>query len=134
MKRIIVLNALERIAVSLGYRFHAGTEERSAPRTEALPAVWVTPMRLKQATGRREHRDTYGVRVRLVAACPAGEAETVWQQLENDAATLFAMLGREEEIRDVREVKVTPDVQPVLLREAVSVTAECKVVVCYRNA
>ena len=74
------------------------------------------------------------MRVRLVAACPAGETETVWQQLENDAATLFAMLGREEEIRDVREVKVTPDVQPVLLREAVSVTAECEVVVCYRNA
>lgn len=52
MKRIMLMNALRQIAESLGYRFLAGREERLAPLTRGLPAVWVTPLRLRKAEGR----------------------------------------------------------------------------------
>lgn len=134
MKRIMLMNALRQIAESLGYRFLAGREERLAPLTRGLPAVWVTPLRLRKAEGRAWRRDTYAVRLRLIALSVSQEPEAGWQTLEADASRMFTQLGQAAGVRYVEGLKVTPDEQPVVLREAVSVTAEFDAVVCYYQA
>ena len=77
----MLMNALRQIAESLGYRFLAGREERLAPLTRGLPAVWVTPLRLRKAEGRAWRRDTYAVRLRLIAPSVSQEPEAGWQTL-----------------------------------------------------
>lgn len=130
----MLMNALRQIAESLGYRFLAGREEQLAPLTRGLPAVWVTPLRLRKAEGRAWRRDTYAVRLRLIAPSVSQEPEAGWQTLEADASRMFTQLGQAAGVRYVEGLKVTPDEQPVVLREAVSVTAEFDAVVCYYQA
>lgn len=133
MKRIVVLNALRQIAESLGYRCAVGREEVLAPVAGALPAVWVTSLRLAKTEGRVQRRDTYAVRLRWIAASGADQEQEVFHTLERDAARLYGELGTAAEVRCTEGLKLTPDAKPLVPRGAVSVTAEFEAVVYYRN-
>ena len=91
MERESLTAVLKRAAEDLGYVFYIGSESLLAAKVTVLPAVWLTVPVLKRVSGRRERRDTYAVRLRLMMAGVPDDAGSreVWRILEDDAAALY---------------------------------------------
>ena len=135
MERERVTAAVRSAVQELGYAFHTGSEVWAVAQTMRLPAVWLAAPVLKRTAGRRERRDTYGVRLRFMAAAMAEEAaaEGVWAALERDASALCDALRAEAWVRSVRGLKAVPEAKPLTPRGEAVVTAEFEVEVFYCN-
>ena len=81
---------------------------------------------LKRVSGRRERRDTYAVRLRLMMAGVPDDAGSreVWRILEDDAAALYGAVRACERVRSVRGLKVSPETKPLTPRGETAVAAE----------
>ena len=114
MERESLTAVLKRAAEDLGYVFYIGSESLLAAKVTVLPAVWLTVPVLKRVSGRRERRDTYAVRLRLMMAGVPDDAGSreVWRILEDDAAALYGAL------------KVSPETKPLTPRGETAVAAE----------
>ena len=119
MERESLTAVLKRAAEDLGYVFYIGSES-------LLPAVWLTVPVLKRVSGRRERRDTYAVRLRLMMAGVPDDAGSreVWRILEDDAAALYGAVRACERVRSVRGLKVSPETKPLTPRGETAVAAE----------
>ena len=126
MERESLTAVLRRAAEDLGYVFYIGSESLLAAKVTVLPAVWLTVPVLKRVSGRRERRDTYAVRLRLMMAGVPDDAGSreVWRILEVDAAALYGAVRACERVRSVRGLKVSPETKPLTPRGETAVAAE----------
>ncbi len=126
MERKSLTEAVSGAAERLGYVFHTGPDALLGARVTALPAVWLSVPVLKKASGRRERRDTYAVRMCFMTAGVSGgdAAEQVRQLLEEDAAALYGMLRECGRVRTVRGLKVTSAEKPLTPLGETAVVAE----------
>ena len=133
MERESLAAVLKRAAEDLGYVFYIGSESLLAAKVTVLQAVWLTVPVLKRVSGRRERRDTYAVRLRLMMAGVPDDAGSreVWRILEDDAAALYGAVRACERVRSVRGLKVSPETKPLTPRGETAVAAECEAEMFY---
>lgn len=111
MKRDVLTDAVRRAAEELGYAFHTGPDRLIPARVAALPALWLSPVKLTASEGRRECTDNYRINIYFMAASlpgARGNAEPVLAVLEADAAELCRRLGADENIRRTYDLGCSP--------------------------
>lgn len=133
MKRNELTAAVRRIAEGLGYTFYTGPEAIMNAKVRTLPAVWMSPPVLKSASGKRDCRDVYRMKVRVMSMRPgdAVAAAAVDGILEADALELFRRLRSEDCVRRVDIVAVEMAAKPALLCAEAAVIAQSEVTVFY---
>ena len=127
MKRDVLTDAVRRTAEDLGYAFHAGPDRLIPARVFSLPAIWLSPAKLKSHQSRRECVDTYQIGLYLMTASVPGtreNSEPLWALLESDAAEIFSRLPAERNIRRTHGLKCSPVVAAFTKAGEIAVEAE----------
>lgn len=133
MKRSDLVNALKNTAENLGYNFFSGPEA-SIPISAKLPAVWLTAPALKSASGTRERKDTYEIKLFIIQIQNSSlSTDNTLHKLESDADSLLHSLLKLNFVRKIDKLKTKHSPKPLTINGDLSLAVEADVQLSYYN-
>lgn len=127
---------VRKAAESCGYKVFTGFQYRMQEEIMAFPAVWMLPVRLSGAEGRREGMLTYAVALylmRLDRKHTAEEKERIWSDMELDALNIADRILAQNRVFVVENISTAPAERTLTHHGELSLKAEFEVKMSFCN-